>query len=225
MAGMKLLNETYARSPILPRALPFAIFLLLTVAQGQFGEASRYWLYIAKTFVGAWLVWTMRPHVAELRWALSWEAVLAGVAVFAVWVGLDPFYPKMGKAGTPWNPHVAFGQGGALAWATIVIRIVGTGLVVPPLEEVFYRSFVYRYIARQDFMSVPVGFFSWTPFLVTSAVFGFAHREWLAGVLCGLAYQGLVCRKKRLGDALTAHAITNVLLGLWVAFRGAWQFW
>jgi len=107
----------------------------------------------------------------------------------------------------------------------IVVRTLGSSIVVPPLEEVFYRSLVYRYIAKPDFQSVPLGWFSWTPFLVTSVVFGFAHYEWLAGMLCALAYQGLVCWKKRLGDAITAHAITNLLLGLWVVWQGAWKFW
>src|ERR1019366_7920816 len=63
------------------------------------------------------------------------------------------------------------------------------------------------------------------PFLVTAAVFGFAHNEWLAGILCGAAYQWLVIRKHRLGDAMTAHAITNFLLGLWIVWRGARHFW
>jgi CAAX prenyl protease-like protein len=222
---MKFLQAAYMRSPIIPRALPFAVFLLLTFAQEHLGEAARYWMYALKTGVGAWLIWTARRYIVELRWSCSWEAVAAGVAVFALWVGLDPYYPKLSKASEVWNPHIAFGQGSPLAWTCIAVRILGSGLVVPPLEEVFYRSFLYRYIEKQDFVTVPVGFFSWTPFLVTSAVFGLAHREWLAGVLCGLIYQGLVCRKQRLGDALTAHAITNVLLGLWVTATGAWQFW
>lgn len=222
---MKYLRQTFERSPLAARVAPFAVFLLLTTLQGHFGEASRYWLYVAKTLAGAWLVWLVRPYVAEMRWAFSWEALAVGVGVFALWVGLDPYYPKLVKGGTEWNPHTAFGAGSLLAWGTILVRILGTTVVVPPLEEAFYRSFVYRYVAKQDFMSVPLGWFAWTPFLVTSAVFGFAHREWLAGVLCGLAYQGLVCRKKRLGDAMTAHAITNLLLGLWVVFKGAWQFW
>jgi hypothetical protein len=34
-----------------------------------------------------------------------------------------------------------------------------------------------------------------------------------------------VLRKNQLGDAMTAHAITNFLLGIWVVTRGAWQFW
>jgi hypothetical protein len=32
-------------------------------------------------------------------------------------------------------------------------------------------------------------------------------------------------RKNRVGDAMTAHAITNFLLGAWVVGRGAWNFW
>ena len=96
---------------------------------------------------------------------------------------------------------------------------------MPPLEEIFYRSFVYRFLASKDFLTVPLGKFLPIPFVVTSLLFGFEHHEWLAGILCGFAYQGLVCWKKRLGDAMTAHAITNCLLGLWVLWKGAWIFW
>jgi hypothetical protein len=125
----------------------------------------------------------------------------------------------------PWNPNEQFGAGSALAWLMVGTRIIGSTLVVPPLEEVFYRSFLYRYIAKPDFLSVPLNQFAWMPFLATAAVFGFSHNEWLAGILCGAAYQWLVIRKNRLGDAMTAHAITNFLLGLWVIWRGAWHFW
>ncbi len=222
---MQELRVKLQASPLLARALPFVVFLVLTSAQGWFGEAGRYWIYAGKTLVGAWLVWLVRPYVAELKWNVSWEAIVAGVAVFALWVGLEPYYPKLGTPGKPWNPHLAFGTGSALAWFFVVVRIVGSSVVVPPIEEVFYRSFIYRYLVRQEFMTVPLGAFSWMPFLVTSAVFGLAHFEWVPGILCGMIYQGLVCGKKRLGDAMTAHAITNLLLGLWVAGRGAWQFW
>jgi CAAX prenyl protease-like protein len=160
-----------------------------------------------------------------MRWKISWEAVAVGVLVFALWVGLDPYYKKMGGPADPWNPALEFGFGSFLAKFFVIVRILGSTLVVPPLEEVFYRSLLYRYVVKPEFHTVSLGYFNWTAFLVTSAVFGFAHREWLAGVLCGMAYQGLVLRKKRLGDAITAHAITNLLLGLWVLKKGAWHFW
>jgi len=222
---MRFLGKKFEASPALARVAPFAIFLALTFCQGMFGEASRYWFYLAKIVVGAWLIWEMRPLVAEMRWGFSWEAAAVGVAVFAAWIGLDDLYPKIGRAGSAWNPHLQFGEQSALAWTLVAARIIGSSLIVPPLEEVFYRSFLYRYIAKADFQSVSLGQFAWVPFLMTAAVFGFAHSEWLAGILCGFAYQGLVIWKKRLGDAMTAHAITNFLLGAWVVWKGAWQFW
>jgi CAAX prenyl protease-like protein len=222
---MKALFNKLVQSPSLLRTIPFAIFLGLTFCQGQFGEASRYWFYLAKIVMGAWMLWIVRPWIAEMRWAVSWEAIGVGVVVFAIWIGLDPFYPKLPGAGTPWNPQSQFGKHSTLATLFIGVRLIGVTLVVPPLEEVFYRSFVYRWIVNPDFQSVPLGRFAWIPFLVTSAVFGFEHHEWLAGILCGFAYQGLVCWKKRLGDAMTAHALTNFLLGVYVIWKGAWNFW
>jgi CAAX prenyl protease-like protein len=218
--------------------VPFVVFLLLTYAQGKFGEESRYWFYLAKTLVGAWMLFEMRPFVAEMRAAFSWEAVVVGIGVCVIWVGLDGFYPKLSELSAkvglskspttpalPWNPHAQFGHATALAWFFIGVRILGSSFVVPALEEVFFRSFLYRYIAKADFLSVPLGQFVALPFFVVSAVFAFEHEEWLAGLLCGFAYQGLVIWKKRLGDAIVAHAITNFLLGIWVTWKGAWQFW
>ena len=230
------MRQLLSRSPLTARVAPFVIFLLLTAAQGNFGPASAYWFYFAKTLVGLWLLIEIRPLVAEMRWAFSWEAVLVGVGVFAVWVGLNgdwttqtSLWVKLGISSPPktpavaWNPNDHFSP--ALAWFFVVVRILGSTLIVPPLEEVFYRSFLYRYIAKPDFMSVPLNKFLPVPFLATAAVFGFSHNEWLAGILCGAAYQWLVLRKNRLGDAMTAHAITNFLLGVWVVWKGACNFW
>jgi CAAX prenyl protease-like protein len=99
-------------------------------------------------------------------------------------------------------------------------------IVVPPLEEVFYRSFGYRYLIKYDFQKVPLNQFDGIAFTMVPVVFGLLHPQWLAGIMCGFAYQWLVLRKNRLGDAMTAHAITNFLLGVYVVWKGgdAWNF-
>ena len=231
---MNSLTAILRRSPVTARVAPFVVFIVITFAQDWFGAAGRYWLYLAKTLAGAWMLWAVWPVVTEMRWKLSWQAVVVGIGVFVMWVGLDDLlvklglpnsYPKLKLSGAAWNPNDTFGAGSALAWFFIVVRIAGSSLVVPMLEEVFFRSFLYRYVTKVDFLSVSLGAFVLRSFLITSLLFGFEHREWLAGLLCGFAYQGLVCRMNRLGDAITAHAITNFLLGLWVVGRGAWQFW
>jgi hypothetical protein len=235
---MNLLPAAIRNSPLLARVTPFVVFLALTTAQDVFGGAGRYWLYLIKTLVGAWMLWSLRAALPEMRWRFSLEAVLAGVAVFALWVGVSgewttqqSLWAKLGLVSAPaappksWNPQVYFGEGSGLAWLFVAVRIAGTVLVVPPLEEVFYRSFVYRYLTNPKFETVPLGRFLPKPFVLTALIFGFAHNEWLAGILCACAYQGLVIRRQRLGDAMAAHAITNLLLGLWVFTRGAWHFW
>lgn len=213
-----------APHPALTRALPFFVFVGLTALQGQFGEASRFWLYLLKTLTGAWMLWAIKPLVAEMRWGFSWQAVGVGVVVFALWTGLDGYYPKPGRD-EPWNPHLFFGRDTSMAWFFIGVRVVGSCLVVPVLEEVFFRSLAYRYIANQDFLAVPLKQFLPLPFFVTAAIFASEHREWLPGLFCGLLYQGLVIRTGRLGDAITAHAITNALLAWHVISKGGWHFW
>jgi CAAX prenyl protease-like protein len=222
---MIFLREKFKASPAYARVAPFVIFLALTFCQGQFGEESRYWFYLAKTLAGGWLIWEMRPFVSEMRWAVSWEAVVVGVAVCVMWVGIDGCYPKFGKPGDLWNPHKQFGENSALAWMFIAARTLGSAIIVPPLEEVFYRSFLYRYFVRINFQEMPLSRFHPTSFIVTSIIFGFEHYQWLAGILCGFAYQWLAIRKNRLGDAMTAHGITNFLLGVWVVWKSDWQFW
>jgi CAAX prenyl protease-like protein len=206
---------------------PFVVFVALTTLQGYFGEASRYWLYLVKTLIGAWMVWEMRPFVEEMRWKISWEALVVGVGIFGVWVGFDGHYPRLSNLDDAgWNPNKEFGQGSAAAWSYIALRILGSSIVVPPLEEVFYRSFLYRYFVNLKFLTMPLNQYHALSFFVTSILFGLVHPDrWLAGIVCGLAYQWLVLRKNRLGDAMTAHAITNFLLGIWVVWRGAWNFW
>jgi CAAX prenyl protease-like protein len=223
-----LLRKLFSRSPAVPRVAPFVIFILLTAGQGQFGPASAYWFYLAKTVVGLWLVVEMWPLVPEMRWAFSWEAVVVGVAVMVMWVGIDPYYPKPGFAKAipeNSNPNLVFGDHTPLTWLFLLVHLFGMTVVVPPLEEVFYRSFLYRFIAKPNFLDVPLRQFLPVPFLVTVAIFGFEHSQWLAGILCGVVYQWLVLRKNRLGDAITAHAITNFLLGIYIIWRGAWNFW
>lgn len=225
---MTLLREKLSASPIHARVIPYVAILVLTFAQDSFGEAARYWFYLGKMIFGAWCIRDMIALVPEMRWAFSWEGVAAGVLGCVLWVGLDPYYPKLEllfKLGAPWNPFKQFGDGSALGWFFFWVRTLGSAIVIPPLEETFYRSFLYRYCVRTDFENMPLNRFHPTSFIVIGLLFGFVHYQWIAGVLFGLMMQWLVLRKNRLGDAMLAHAITNFLLGLWIWWKGAWQFW
>lgn len=223
-------RKQMASSPEMARFLPFLIWVLITAAN-LMGGGTMFWAYPVKVFVGCWVVWEMRRYVPEMRWAFSWQAVVVGVLVFVAWVGLNPFYPKnqLLFKDTPdsiWNPFAYFGEDATVAWVLIVIRIFGMTILVPPIEEAFYRSLVYRLIIKYDFTKVPLNHFDGVALVLVSVLFGMMHFQWLPGILCGLAYQWLVIRRGRLGEAMTAHAITNFLLGVYVVWKGgeAWKF-
>jgi CAAX prenyl protease-like protein len=212
-------------SPVLVRVVPFAVFAALTMFQGRFGDASQYWVYTLKTIIGAWLLWLMRSHIKELKWAFSWEAAAAGVAVVVAWIGMDGYYPMLAERSGSFNPVRTYGNGSAMAMAFIGVRILGSSLVVPPLEEIFYRSFIYRYLIKSEFLQVPLNRLDWRAFLLAGAIFGIGHNEWLPGILCAFVFQWIVLRRNRLGDAITAHATANFLLGIWIVARDAYYFW
>ena len=76
-------------SPLWVRVAPFLIFVTLTSFQGKFGEESKYWIYTGKSVLGAMMLWLIWPGVKELRWTFSIEAVVVGILVIVVWVGID----------------------------------------------------------------------------------------------------------------------------------------
>ncbi len=222
---MNFLRTKYASAPEYPRVFPFAVLVLLTFCE-EIGGSAKFWFYVIKTVVVAWMLWEARPFARELSWNISLEAVLVGAAIFGVWVSLDGYYPRIVKLGQGWNPHDQFGTNSTVAWFFALAHLAGSSIVVPPAEELFYRSFLYRYFVKTDFEKMPLGQFHPLSFAVTSILFGIVHPDrWVAGILCGLAYQWLVVRNNRIGDAITAHAITNFLLGIWVIWRWAWNFW
>jgi len=232
--GKPLFNLSYATRI---RVIPFVIFAGLTMLQGKLGAGSEYWLYLVKTLIGACCVVYIRPRLQECKLTFTPTAVATGVLVFVIWVGLDWDWTRMpevfNKLGlskayttdTVWNPFAFFGGDSWLGWTFTIARILGSTIVVPPLEEVFYRSFLYRFFIHAEIENVPLGRFHLGAFLFVSLVFGLAHREWVAGIICGMVYQWLVIRRGHLGEAVAAHAVTNFCLGLWVVWQGAWRFW
>ncbi len=227
----------------LPRVLPFVLFLALGAAQGHFFSGSEYWIYAAKTVLVGAILWQWRHLITEMRWAISLSGVVVGLAVAALWIGLFDIVPSLEVlwysarklvTGEPvptipaeplWNPVNFFAGQPALGWGLVAIRVLGRSVVVPAMEEVFYRSFFYRYIANPKFLEMPIGVWHSVAFFVTCTAFSASHPgQWLAAWICAASYQWLVIRHKRLGDAMLAHAVTNLAISIWAISTGRWEF-
>ena len=205
-----------------PYVIPFIVFAGFTYLVPVF-NLSRALVYPAKTLAALVLMIYFWPRIKhEIRPFLDLNAVMAGIVVFILWVGMEDSYPKIGVPGG-FNP---FEQGqGTIGWVLMGTRMLGAVLVVPVMEELFWRSFALRFLMDTYFTRIALGSFTWFSFIFVSIAFGLEHHRWLPGILGGMIYALLLYQKKNLFSPILAHAVTNLLLGIYVIINGEWGFW
>ena len=145
--------------------------------------------------------------------------ILAGAAVCALWIVLPawPFAEPVAPDPSPYSPSVC-------GWALTLAKLAGSAFIIAPVEEFFFRSFLYRWLSDRNFLSAPLSRFDLSAFLWTVLLFTLEHDRPLAAAITGATY-GLLAIRLGIGSAIAAHVTTNLLLGLHVIFRNAWQFW
>jgi CAAX prenyl protease-like protein len=67
--------------------------------------------------------------------------------------------------------------------------------------------------------------FTLLSFVGSSVAFGIMHQRWLAAALAGAMYTLLLYRRGNLWDAVQAHGITNLCLGIYAIYFGQWSLW
>jgi CAAX prenyl protease-like protein len=212
------------------RILPFLTYILFIVAAdllerlGWRGAELR-WLYGVKIGAVALVLAIFWRSYDELKpFRLPAPGILlalaAGVLVLVLWVNLGAGWMVIGSP-EGFDPT----SGGRIDWPLVALRIAGAALVVPLMEELFWRSFLMRWIVAADFQSVDPSQVNVRSFIITSVLFGFEHNLWLAGIVAGLAYSALYMRHRTLWSPILAHAVTNGLLGAWVVATGSWTYW
>jgi CAAX prenyl protease-like protein len=215
------------------RCVPFAVFMLLLVVRGlvpgdgSWGIDSR-WIYaITVLAVGGLLAWYWREYGELVKqtlpsWAEAGLAVVVGGVVFALWIRLDAPWMQLSEPTATFVPIDANGQ---MLWPLIAVRWIGASLIVPVMEELFWRSFLMRWIRSPQFETVLPQQVGLKAIVLTTFVFTLAHTLWLAAVIAGLAYALLYVRTGKLWVPIIAHAVTNGALGIWVVATGRWAFW
>lgn len=202
-------------------SVPFVVFAAITYAGAAF-KLHEGLVYFLKTVMTIAALYYYRNEFRnEIQLKFSWTALLAGIIVFLIWVLPDSLYPHIGNS--EFNPYK--NNSGAAVYFLIIIRFIGASLVVPIMEELFWRSFALRFLLRSDFRSVPLGTFSWFSFIVVSVAFGFEHHRWLAGIVAGMIFAWVLYRSKNLFEPILAHGVANFLLGIYVIQTGQWSFW
>jgi uncharacterized protein len=213
--------------------LPMFVFLGF-VWLGSNWSKDHPWTYVAAyvaraIIVAGLLVW-LWPCYTKVRWNHWWLGVIVGVIGIFQWVGMQLFLQQQHEHFRPgpdfFNPEKFF-QTPAGFWSFVVVRIVGAVLVVPVMEELFWRDYLWRQVlAPNDFKLAAVGEWSWTPFLIVAGAFAFVHGNWwLTSIVWALMVGALLVYTKSLGACIIAHSVTNLLLALYVLWKKDWAFW
>jgi CAAX prenyl protease-like protein len=212
------------------RILPFAAYIFFIVLgdlleRAGLSRSELRWLYPVQAGTVAVLLAVFWRRYHELHVPLPTPAQLitalaVGVLVLVLWINLDAPWMTVGSS-PGYDPR----SDGDMNWLLVAIRILGAALVVPVMEELFWRSFVMRWADAADFEALEPARVGIKGFLISSVLFGFEHNLWLAGIVAGVAYALLYMRHRNLWSAVLAHAVTNGLLGAWVVATGSWQFW
>jgi CAAX prenyl protease-like protein len=216
---------------VLARTLPFVLFMALLALRGALpadGVIDPRWVYGLSTLAVSAVLISQRQRYAELArqalpgWRHALMAAALGLLMFQLWVMLTQPWMMLGEPAATFRPVDANGD---LIWPLVVVRWVGACLMVPVMEELFWRSFLMRWIDNPDFEKVAPEQVSPKAIVLSSLVFMLAHTQWLGALLAGLLYAWLYQRTRSLWAAVLAHAVTNGVLGAWVVFSGNWQFW
>lgn len=182
--------------------LPYALWMVAMAAL----PATPFAYAVRTILVALALVWGFRAiDWKPLKWSDAVIGLVAGIAVFAIWVAPErfAFYREwfiLGEGGTE-----AIAESDALL---IAVRLAGSALVISVAEELFFRKWL-------------IGF---AGFWWMVALFAIEHDRWLVGAIAGMVY-GFLYLKRGLFAAVLAHATTNLVLGAWIVATGNWQFW
>jgi CAAX prenyl protease-like protein len=222
-------------SDIVPYLAPMIAYVALGALESYLpsndGQPSPVWYplaYTARVVVVALVAWRYRATWSDFRpWpsaAATALAVLIGMIVWGLWVGLDSLYPALPFLST----RVAFDlsvMSRASRWAFVAVRMLGLVVIVPLVEELFWRSFLIRWLIDQEFERVAIGRITPVAGVVTSVSFALVHPEWLPALLTGALWVWLLAKTRSLGACLVSHATANLALGLYVIAAGDWKYW
>lgn len=214
-----------SRRALVEYVAPIGVFALLTAAEPYLPPSFYPVAYVVKACAVTAALLLCRSPLRDIRPTAEGfgASVLVGIAVFVAWVGIDKVvpYPHLGGR-VGFNPY-DLSLAGTIGF--LAVRLYGLVLLVPVMEELFWRSFVLRYVTTPDFLSVPVGTFSLAALGVMVACSGIAHPEWLVAVIASLVYALWLRRTRSLFAAIVAHATTNAALGIYILVSRDWTYW
>lgn len=225
---MTELRGRIAAHPSAPYVVPFVSFLALLTLRSLVklpAAAEQAAILVLMTLVIALVA---RPALDfSLRAPLA--SLTLGVAVFVIWVAPDLLFP--GYRHHLENPVTQMAQSSLSTAAqhdpaVLTMRTLRAVVIVPVIEELFWRAWLMRWIISPDFQKIALGTYTPFAFWAVAVLFASEHGPyWDVGLVAGILYNAWMIRTKCLGDLILTHAVTNFCLSVYVIAAGKWEYW
>ena len=218
------------RWPSLPYVLPFASFMAFLAVQNyaSFPPSVDYPL---RVIVLSIILFVFSRHVIDLRSPHALQSLVLGVAVFVIWIGPDVLVPGyrqhwlfqnaiLGRTSAPVPEQILMPP------VTLWSRIIRAVVLVPIIEELFWRAWLMRWLISPRFETVKLGAYAPLAFWITAVLFASEHGPyWDVGLVTGAIYNWWMVRTRSLGDCILVHAVTNGCLCAYVVMGRHWEYW
>lgn len=180
--------------------------------------------------MAAVIAFVARP-VLDFR-VRQWTGSIAlGVAVFALWIAPDLLFPGF-RAHWLFSNSITGSVAAGLPESEransliLILRGLRASLIVPIVEELFWRAWLMRWLIQPDFAKLPLGTYAPQAFWIVAFLFAAEHGPyWEVGLATGILYNWWMVRTKSLGDLILTHGITNACLSIYVVAAGKWEYW
>lgn len=229
---VQALTSWREKYPSLGYLAPFiTVLILLSVPRPPLAWNYTYWEWPLQVVLVTAICILTWPAGASLQIRHWFTSTVIGALVFALWIAPELINPNyrhfflfsnalIGHVGSSLRPE-ALHNNSVLFW-----RTVRASTVVPVAEELFWRAWLMRWLANNDFRKIPLGAYVPAAFWITAVLFGAEHGPyWDVGLITGVIFNFWMVRSKSLGDCVLMHAVSNLLLSLYVIAAGQWQYW
>jgi uncharacterized protein len=222
------------RSPSLPYIGPFLAFIgLLALSRVvPFSGLTIQAGFVVTMLAVIAVVARRAPDLQRGFRVRNWTGTaLLGFAVFVIWIAPDQLFPGYRHHWLFENAVMGAAGAGLSAEsndrvAVLCLRAFRAVAIVPLVEELFWRSWLMRWIVSDDFLAVPPGTWSARAFWIVAVLFASEHGSyWDVGLAAGVLYNWWMIRTKSLADLVLAHAVTNGCLSAYVVLAGKWEYW